>query len=60
MKSKDEESTDVTVKIDERYFVNGKSVGKDEYEYYKKVFDDKMSEMFKEFWSNRLFNKKSN
>ena len=57
---KTKDNADVAIKSDEQYFVNEKSVSKDEYEYYKKVFDDKMSEMFKEFWSNRLFNKKSN
>ena len=53
----DKTNTDVAVKSEEQFFVNGKSVSKDKYEYYKKVFDDKMSEMFKEFWSDRLFNK---
>lgn len=60
VKSKDEDKTDVAVKSEEQFFVNEKSVSKDEYEYYKKVFDDKMTEMFKEFWSNRLFNEISN
>ena len=56
----DKTNTDIAERHEEQYFVNGKSVSKDEYEYYKKVFDDKMTEMFKEFWSNRLFNEISN
>ena len=53
MKTKDEESTDITVKLDERYFVNGKSVSKDKYEKLSEEFNKKMKETFENFsvWS---------
>lgn len=53
LESKDENKTDVTVKSEEQYFVNGKSVSKDEYEKFSKEFNEKMKETFDNFnaWS---------
>lgn len=44
---------DVAVKSEEQYFVNGKSVSKDEYEKFSKEFREKMKETFDNFsaWS---------
>lgn len=45
---------DVAVKSEEQYFVNGKSVSKDEYEKFSKEFNEKMKE-FMDFMNRRIF-----
>ena len=45
---------DVAVKSEEQYFVNGKSVSKDEYEKVSKEFNEKMKE-FMDFMNRRVF-----
>ncbi len=55
VKSKDEDKTDVAVKSDEQFFVNGKSVSKDEYEKLSKEFNKKMEETFENFSTWSLF-----
>lgn len=45
---------DVAVKSEEQYFVNGKSVSKDEYEKVSKEFNEKMKE-FMDFMNRRIF-----
>lgn len=45
---------DVSVKSEEQYFVNGKSVSKDEYEKFSKEFNEKMKE-FIDFMNRRIF-----
>ena len=45
---------DVAVKSEEQYFVNGKSVSKDEYEKFSKEFHEKMKE-FMDFMNRRIF-----
>ena len=49
-----EEIHDITVKHEEQYFVNGKSVSKDEYEKFSKEFREKMKE-FMDFMNRRIF-----
>ena len=46
--------TDVAMKSEEQFFVNGKSVSKDEYEKVSKEFDEKMKE-FMDFMNRRVF-----
>ena len=46
---------DVAVKSEEQYFVNGKSVSKDEYEKVSKEFNEKMKETFDNFSAWSLF-----
>lgn len=46
---------DVAVKSEEQYFVNGKSVSKDEYEKFSKEFHEKMKETFDNFSAWSLF-----
>ena len=45
---------DVAVKSEEQYFVNGKSVSKDEYEKFSKEFNEKMKE-FMDFMNRKVF-----
>lgn len=45
---------DVAVKSEEQYFVNGKSVSKDEYEKVSKEFNEKMKE-FMDFYESQSF-----
>ena len=47
-------SHDIAVKSEEQYFVNGKSVSKDEYEKLNKEFNEKMKE-FMDFMNRRIF-----
>ena len=47
-------SHDIAVKSEEQYFVNGKSVSKDEYEKLNKEFNEKMKE-FMDFMNRRVF-----
>ena len=46
---------DIAVKSEEQYFVNGKSVSKDEYERFSKEFREKMKETFDNFSAWGLF-----
>ena len=50
----EDDTRDVAVKSEEQYFVNGKSVSKDEYEKFSKEFNEKMKE-FMDFMNRRIF-----
>ena len=51
----DKTNTDVAERHEEQYFVNGKSVSKDEYEKVSKEFREKMKETFENFSAWSLF-----